>query len=199
MAREKFVRKTNTTILLLVEGETEHIYFSQMKSLEQFLGVTVSPKIAKYSDPSHIITQALKENSEGIYDHIWCVFDCDVLKEVPKQFNSLRARAQKAGICFAESFPCFELWFLLHYSDPQRQYPDQDGLIRELKKYMKDYSKEMAWLRKKNIYAVLKPFQAGAISRGCAVQAAHGTDTDCSTTSVHELVTMLLEIQKPRE
>jgi hypothetical protein len=39
--------KPKTTILLLVEGSTEKIYFNQLKSFERFQNITIKPQFTE--------------------------------------------------------------------------------------------------------------------------------------------------------
>lgn len=59
-------RKTNKikpkrTILLIVEGYTEKIYFSQMKVAENNQNISIIPRMAKHSSLSIILDTAIKE------------------------------------------------------------------------------------------------------------------------------------------
>ena len=93
MPRKTHKIKSKKTILLIVEGYTEKIYFSQMKFVENNQNVTIIPRMAKHSSLVTILETAIKEAKEKIYDSIWCVFDRDVLlstgssKEIELKFN----------------------------------------------------------------------------------------------------------------
>ena len=133
MPRKTHKIKSKKTILLIVEGYTEKIYFSQMKFVENNQNVTIIPRMAKHSSLVTILETAIKEAKEKIYDSIWCVFDRDVLlstgssKELELKFNE----ANRLNIQFADSLPAFEIWFLLHYVLPKQYYKNQDELINE--------------------------------------------------------------------
>ena len=78
-------RKTNkiqshTTILLVLEGQTEQLYFSEMRIVERIPGITIIPKMAQHSDLYHVLKNAKSENETGVYDSVWCIFDTDTLK-----------------------------------------------------------------------------------------------------------------------
>ena len=158
MPRKTGKIKSNTTILLVVEGITEQIYFSEMRTLERNPGVTVIPKMAKHSDIYHILDTAITEIKSGAYDSVWCVFDRDTLliNKITKELKSKISDAERYGIKFADSFPAFEIWFLLHYKIPKQIYNNQNEVINELKKYISDYSKEKQWFDNKKLYAFLK-------------------------------------------
>lgn len=193
MARKIRTRTTNTTILLIVEGETEQIYFSQMKSYERLRTVTIKPKLAKYSNPVQILEEAIKANSERVYDFIWCVFDRDVLNYPSEQFNKLYQQATKKHIMFAESLPCFEIWFLIHFVLPSSACQTSEGLIKELKKYIADYCKETSWLHRKQLYQFLKPYQKDAVSRAQTLDTSSFEEQDrILKTTVHILIKQIL-------
>ena len=53
-------RKTNkiqshATILLVLEGQTEQFYFSEMRIVERIPGITIIPKMAQHSDLYHVL------------------------------------------------------------------------------------------------------------------------------------------------
>ena len=150
MPRKTNTRKANRTILLVVEGQTEKEYFSELKNSEKLLSVTIIPKVASHSSVSNILESAIRESDDKIYDSIWCVFDRDT--EVAKKAKALEFKAVKKGIKIADSLPTFEVWFLLHYTIPKSNYLDQDKLIDELKRYIPDYIKG----KRMKAYSLLK-------------------------------------------
>lgn len=158
MPRKTNKKKANKTILLVVEGQTEKEYFLELKSCEKLLGITIIPKVASHSSMSNILECAIREASDKVYDSIWCVFDRDVSlhSKVTVKAKNLESKAIRKGIKIADSFPSFEVWFLLHYVIPQYSYSKQDELINDLKKYIPDYEKG------KKIYSKLKPLQKTA-------------------------------------
>ena len=172
MPRKTHKIKSKKTILLIVEGYTEKIYFSQMKFVENNQNVTIIPRMAKHSSLVTILETAIKEAKEKIYDSIWCVFDRDVLlstgssKELELKFNE----ANRLNIQFADSLPAFEIWFLLHYVLPKQYYKNQDELINELEKYIKNYSKDVNWLSRENLYIKLKPLVSKAIQNNIKLE-----------------------------
>ena len=124
MPRKTGKLKGNKTFLLVVEGFTEQIYFSDVKTTRRIPGITINPKIAKHSDLSTILRTAIREYNTNAYDSVWCVFDRDTITEqgmsddLKKQYNT----ALDLGIQFADSMPAFEVWFLLHFAMPSPFY-----------------------------------------------------------------------------
>lgn len=196
MARRVKTRKHNKTILLVVEGETEQIYFSQMKSYERLAGITVVPKLAKRSSPIHIMKEAIKANDDAIYDYIWCVFDRDSITATkPTNFDEVYEQAKAKGIHFAESLPCFEVWFLMHYVLPSKYYTSSISVENALCHHLKGYCKETQWLRKTDIYGILKQYQPVAINNARKIDATNieTPDPDATFSKVYALIESILE------
>ena len=158
MPRKTGKIKSQKTILIVVEGYTEKIYFSQMKSAERIQGVTIIPRLAKHSSLISILDTAIKEFEGRIYDSIWCVFDRDILlsSNVSNELALKLKQATSLGIKFADSLPSFEIWFLLHFELPKKYYKNQEMLIKDLKNYIQNYEKNSDWFIKTNLYAMLR-------------------------------------------
>lgn len=187
MPRKTGKLKGNKTFLLVVEGFTEQIYFSDVKTTRRIPGITINPKIAKHSDLSTILRTAIKEIKTDVYDFVWCVFDRDTITEqgmsddLKKQYNT----ALDLGIKFADSMPAFEVWFLLHFALPSPFYISQDGVIKDLRKYISDYSKEQAWLSSAKLYSKLEPYFDAAEKRAIELDKKKSDSGDETTTFSH--------------
>lgn len=187
MPRKTGKLKGNKTFLLVVEGFTEQIYFSDVKTTRRIPGITINPKIAKHSDLSTILRTAIKEIKTDVYDFVWCVFDRDTITEqgmsddFKKQYNT----ALDLGIKFADSMPAFEVWFLLHFALPSPFYISQDGVIKDLRKYIPDYSKEQAWLSSAKLYSKLEPYFETAMKKAIELDKKRADSGDETTTFTH--------------
>lgn len=191
MPRQTGKIKPNKTFLLVVEGETEKSYFSDIKSYDHIPGITIISKIAKYSSLNTILKTAIDDKKKGVYDSVWCVFDRDVLttNEVSKGVDNLLKKCQKARIQFADSLPAFEVWFLLHYVMPSNYYQNQEAVINELKHYIKDYSKNQNW-QISNLHSQLRFCRQTAIENAKKLEKRNNTSDDNTTTmcNVHKLL-----------
>lgn len=187
MPRKTGKLKGNKTFLLVVEGFTEQIYFSDVKTTRRIPGITINPKIAKHSDLSTILRTAIREYNTNAYDSVWCVFDRDTITEqgmsddLKKQYNT----ALDLGIQFADSMPAFEVWFLLHFAMPSPFYISQDGVIKDLRKYISDYSKEQAWLSSAKLYSKLEPYFDAVEKRAIELDKKKSDSGDETTTFSH--------------
>ena len=197
MPRKTHKIKSKKTILLIVEGYTEKIYFSQMKFIENNQNVTIIPRMAKHSSLITILDTAIKGAKEKIYDAIWCVFDRDVLLSTgcSKELELKLMEAKHVNIQFADSLPAFEIWFLLHYVLPKPYYKNQDELIAELQKHISNYTNDINWLSKENLYVKLKPFILCAIDNNIKLEKRNLSNqtNDNSMCNVYRLIKSILE------
>jgi hypothetical protein len=163
MARKPKTRQTNITYLILVEGETEEIYFQGLKEYYQVATVNIKMRRAKHPQPSQIIAEAIKAQKLGEYRFIWCVYDCDVfLQQDTQEFERIHKIAKDRGVQFAESMLSIEAWFLLHFIKPMQAYQSGESLIQDLQNYIPSYCKEQRWLER-NLYKTLQPNEHNAL------------------------------------
>ena len=158
MPRKTGKIKSNKTLLLVVEGETEQFYFSEMRTVEKIPGITIIPKIAKHSNPLTIIKTAINEKNSFVYDFVCCIFDLDTIinDNLSKELLDTLNEAKKLEIIFVGSLPSFEIWYLLHFCMPNKYYNSQAMLINDLRKYIPDYEKSIKWLSTARLYSKLK-------------------------------------------
>lgn len=182
--------QSNTTILLVLEGQTEQLYFSEMRLIERIPGITIIPKMAQHSDFFHVLKNAKTENETGVYDSVWCVFDTDTLKSnnISSELIDLIEKCRNSGIKFADSFPAFEIWFLLHYEMPKLTYSNQSEVIKSLLKHISDYSKEKRWIESKHLYSLLKSLQESAIKRSKDLEFRKSDSENASYSNVYKVI-----------
>lgn len=203
MARQKKTKTTLTTILLVVEGTTEKIYFERLKGLEKYSSLKIRPDVPKHSNLTTLLNYAKNEQASGAYDYVWLLFDRDVLQsqKIPKQTLDLinnPEKLKKQGIDIADSMPCFEIWFLLHYCLPKQAYQNQNKLIEELCKYLPNYCKKQDWLERNDIYSILKD-KIDTAKKNSETLRKRNKDTDssyCSTCNVDLLISKIQELGK---
>lgn len=123
-ARKTNVRNVLPNILIVTEGETETIYFRHLR--KSFALNTVQVQQSSFTDAENIINSAIslaqKRTDNSNYDYIFCVFDLDTVnnkKFIQKLFSY---RNTKTRIIPIYSFPCIEVWFLLHFELNSKPY-----------------------------------------------------------------------------
>lgn len=142
MPRKTGTIKSNKTLLLVVEGETEYKYFNELKQSKKIKGVTVKVAQAPHSQLESIFKTALSAQESKVYDSIWCVYDNDVVSKdiISENAKRLKQKIKNRRIGIADSYPEFEIWFLLHYTIPKTNC-NKNELIEELNKYLPNYQK----------------------------------------------------------
>lgn len=195
MPRKTGKLKANKTFLLVVEGPTEKIYFSDVKSNGRIPGVTITPKVAKHSDLNSILKTAISEFETEVYDSVWCVFDKDTIiaNGMSEELKNLYEDALARGIHFADSMPAFEVWFLLHFTMPSQFYASQDGVINELRKHITGYTKNQGWLSSAALYTTLKPYFDNAMERAIILDRKK-EDTGIETATISHVYKLFEEL-----
>jgi hypothetical protein len=187
MARKVNTRRMNITYLILVEGSTELIYLQNLKDACRRFGFTVRLQKAKHGNPASLVEEAVKEYEKGVYQKVWCVYDCDVLfHDKAERFDSVYQIALKQGIQFAESMPCIEVWFILHFKKPRNFYNNANVVIADLKKHIPQYSKNQDW-QARNLYNSLKEHTEQALTNVLNLPPINHSVQN-TATSIHELV-----------
>lgn len=103
------LRKTNTTVLIVVEGETEEAFAAHLKRLyyQRGMPLSVSIKNARGYGPQGIIDKLKSVAQTADFDHRYAVLDSDI-PLLPEQEKWLRL--QKIGLIF--STPAIEATLL---------------------------------------------------------------------------------------
>jgi hypothetical protein len=160
-------------ILIVCEGETERIYFMELRRKFQLHAVVVDTKNVG-SAPINVVERALKKRNEvknqpeDKFDEIWCVFDRESETE-NSTFHEAVKKAQDNSLQLAVSNPSFEFWYLLHFRETTRLFANSHEVERELrnKTYIPDYEKNM------DVYARLADKTEDAIKRSQHIRQNH--------------------------
>ena len=175
-------------ILIVCEGErTEPDYFLQFR---------VTKPVDVRGEAMNTLslverTIFIRNNTEGPFDQVWCVFDLD---SFPKQnFEEAIRLAQKEKIRVAYSNEAFELWYVLHFDYLQSQV--------DRKQYITILGEKLGRHYKKNdrtIHDAILPRQANAIANAKRLLEEHHPQylppsEKKPSTTVYELV---LELNK---
>ena len=190
-------RKEYKTLVIVCEGQkTERIYFNRYK--ERKSGLLIITPNSTVTDPENLVKIALSQIqkydldlSNG--DQVWCVFDAD--RNTNDNIKKAIALAEdKVKLCLSN--PCFELWYLLHFS-----YFDNRILTSDIKtkiiEHIKDYDKV------KDYFDILLSKRSIAIKYAKKLNQNHeATKTELlsmksnPSTQVFKLVEYILEIIK---
>ena len=166
MARKTNKRPLRQSLLIVVEGDTESFYFSQLRSECSTHSVQI---IVKQKDsentPKRMVDYAERLNYQREFDKIWCVFDQDTKKKAPGSYEEAIQKAKSHKFDIANSSPCFELWFLLHFTFTTRNFENCKQAEDTLREHLSDYCKKQEYL--KNLFKRLLPQLPKAL-KNCA-------------------------------
>ncbi len=165
--------------------------------------IVVDPTEDSKSDPSHVLERLRKRRDKEQLqpdDECWLVLDTDHNIEPnhrPNLITTIRD-AQDEGIKVALSFPCFELWLLLHHIDEEKakslwKCGDVESAIRSC---LGEYNKTN-----------LKPGHYGGGSAADAALRAERLDRtittgdipDSPTTRIYRLILAIVSKGRPSD
>jgi hypothetical protein len=204
-ARRPPRREPYDSVLIVCEGaKTEPLYFKGLLIAHQLSSANIHVMSADGSDPMSIVSfaeaQMAKVEADGVpYDKVFCVFD----RNGHAQYNEALRRvassnAGRAGkLRTVTSWPCFELWLLLHYRYSAAPFAAVGGesscdrAMRELRTYMPNYRKGTP-----TVFADTAAKLNDAM-RWARQLKAHNVATGSlnPATSVHELVEYLMALR----
>jgi hypothetical protein len=182
-------------VLIVCEGEkTEPYYFEGLRRAWRLSNTNIRVLSAGASDPLSLVQFASAKMRSGDYDRAFCVFDRDThagfeeaLQQIAQSPQGRRGRFK--GIV---SWPCFEVWVLLHFVKTTRVFPACDHVIREIAKYYGEYAKGM-----KNVFDALTDKIDVAITNADHLEN-HNRDTKSNNpaTTIHTLVKYLRSLKQ---
>ncbi len=148
------------TILIVTEGFTEKNYLERLR--ERDAGYSVIVKRSPEQRPDKILKYCEAQVQErdlelGVQDAAYCVFDTDYTPE--SKLQEILDRARKKGIKVILSKPCFEVFFLLHFTNNVDMLAVPKDAKEELGNYLEGYSETEDYWKK------LLPMQQEAIAR----------------------------------
>ena len=78
-------------------------------------------------------------------DLAYCVFDTDVDILKQEQIDTVLSKLQSKNtiIELIPSNPCFEIWYKAHFTNSTKSYSNNTELIKDLKKLIPNYQKNM--------------------------------------------------------
>lgn len=160
--KNRSLKRTKKTIAIVGEGKTEWHYFDQLRSSED-LGFTLKPEKPKNSNIDNLKNKCV-ELIRNEFDVVFCIFYLDKIcnnrkiekkyRNIKKEFKRINKESKKVHsknkkkVITIELMPCFEMWFLLHYSSNPKRYLKCKNLIRNLSDYIKNYSKGKTYYTK---------------------------------------------------
>jgi hypothetical protein len=164
-------------IKILCEGKkTEPFYIRELiKSLGFPHEHASLLKHCGKTNPQGLYKEAEKVLRKGACDIIYIIRDGDVVPD------SLSTNPKIIEII---SIPCFELWFLLHFSDGKKPFGKCVDVVSELQKHLSGYEKNQG-----SIFEEIKEYMETAKDRASDLRK----EKNISQTNIHEFILALQE------
>ena len=170
-SRNKVTRKRKPVILIATEGKnmTEKLYFNNFNRNKNYSIVFAK---GNYTDPVNMVNSLIKdlkdrELNKKNGDIAYCVFDTDFDVHKQKEILIAKKKTKNLNIELIKSNPCFEIWFILHFSNSTKQYKSNEEVIKELKKYIPKYKKNT------DVFAYLDNKRKNAIKNAKLLEKYH--------------------------
>ncbi len=149
MARQISIRSSKSPIPVIIgAGITEQWYFTHIREALN-LRVKIRPRYFGTEDIHQLdkkIAQVVNEGSVAI-----CVFDADTSEfndsEKAKVIALKKKYANKKNVILCDSLPSMEYWFLLHYEDTNKHFPNSHAAEKELQSFIPAYEKTESFLQ----------------------------------------------------
>jgi hypothetical protein len=199
-ARRKPAKEPYDVVLIVCEGKkTEPFYFSRLRAIHRLSSANIEILTADGTDPMSIILFAEEKVASGIYDKVFCVFDrnghANYQAALRRVANSPSGKAGR--LIPIPSWPCFEVWLLLHFSYSSSAFEKAgnrsscEKVISALKVHLPAYQKGH-----RTIYDDLLPKQVMAIRHAARLHNENlRTKSQNPATRVYDLVTYLLKLR----
>ena len=199
--RNNRVLRERPLVILATEGKnkTETKYFGDLaRDLDKF-SLVFAP--GNETDPEGIVSQAKKAKKKYDYDPkrgdlIFCLIDTDFDASKNAQLHRALKDARGNDIQIILSSPCFEIWFLCHYTRSTKKYNSYRDVASALSAHLQfEYSKNL-----QNMYSVTKDKICDAIKNAKFLEEAciragyeRYTASFSPSTDVYHIVEQLLD------
>ena len=194
-ARRSPNRDQKQTALIVCEGTKSEPNYFRSFCVALRLG-NVQVKASPGTDPVTIVEFAREQLQYGGYDRVFCVFD----RDGHQNYDAALGMIQGSGgrLIAITSWPCFEVWVLLHFIYSSAAYNAVGGdsacdrVVREVKKRLPNYAKGA-----KDLYSTLAERLDTAIAHGKQLATYNRETANVNpATKVHELVEYLKGLPK---
>lgn len=178
MARKITSRKSNNSIVVIVDGKDEKWYIQKVKDYYKpnvLRQLKIVPELAQKKKITQLFADAEDKLKKG-YTQVILIVDFDdvgkdkkELEEFKKFYNAyvgVNVNKDEVGrkyqwmekLTLIINSPCVEYWYMLHFRKTTKYYPDYAQLKHDLKKIpeLQDYEKDEGYYNKRpDIYVRL--------------------------------------------
>ncbi len=208
--RKNSNRTFKHTYAVVVDGETEGFYLQMLKRHEgsnRRANVKIDPQIPQKTSLEVQYNKVLTLAEE--YTFVYWIVDLDtILKETREAkkgnvkpidtFTDYHKTLEKKtnNVIIVVNNPCLEYWFLLHFENTCKRFENCAAAEKELKKHIKDYTKNKKYFTRPNndIYLKLKPHQETAIKNAQAIGDFCYNNPEATLCEMPKLILKLREL-----
>ena len=142
LPRKEFVRDARLIIIATEGSSTEKQYFEGRFGSSRLKVEVLATAPDGLSAPGHVLARLT--NFEDRYelgdgDERWLMVDVDRMR--PEFMSQVCQEATQKTFGLAISNPCFELWLLLHFRDPETQDTNCNLVEQRLRRVLGHYNK----------------------------------------------------------
>ena len=151
-------RPVRDTVALVGDGQTERIYFADVRDVDRPAGLTIQPDYPRrLGSFKGVLDRAIKLKNEG-FNHVFALIDMDKILHDNRtaEYEQAKTVAENAGILVLENNPCFEMWLLLHFVFTGKHFGTCSDVVSDLKKHIPNYSKGEKFLNGAGLYRQYK-------------------------------------------
>lgn len=159
----KRTRTQNKLILFAAEGHnaTETLYLRDL--INNLNGVMLRKAHGNETDPVGMVENLIASMDTFGFDPdygdlAFCFVDFDHDKGKEQQIKEALELAASSNIHIIISNPCFELWYICHFTSSPKNYLKSKDLVNDMPLYIKGYNKSM-----EAIYPLIKNKTSAAI------------------------------------
>lgn len=98
---------------------------------------------------------------------MYVLLDADSEQYKKEQIKEAISIGKNKNVNVIISNPCFELWFLLHFEYTTKYFSSNRELIKELKRYIKNYEKNL------DVFTMLEDKQMDALKNAKKLHSVH--------------------------
>jgi hypothetical protein len=137
--REPRGKIINPTFFVFCEGVSEDLYVRHLRTKYR-IPVEIVPKITKNQVGARMIKESIKNLPQHEKDKIFLMYDIDVDGFLSKLESIKKDLEKETPTEIIASNPCFELWYIYHYSNQTAEI-NTENCIKKLHKLCPDYKK----------------------------------------------------------
>ncbi len=187
-ARRPPRREPYDSVLIVCEGgKSEPNYLARLREVRRLSNTNIRILPSEGTDPMSVVTFAESLAARDRYDRVFCVFD----RDEHATYNAAVQRVAGLPRFYAiTSWPCFEIWILLHfvYSAAPR---NRGGAFDEVRKHYPTYTKGC-----KTVYDDLANQLEPALRHANRLMAENNKSGATNpATKMHELVLYLIGLK----